>query len=79
MMTVAVKAGLLFGPGKKASFNPGAPRLLIDVHLPVQGRTTAFEYDVTKNIDNLLLVIALYTYVEERGTPSLRRSKVSDQ
>ena len=55
MMTVAVKAGLPSGPGKKASFDSGVPRPLFEAHLPVPGRTTVFEYDVAADGERFLL------------------------
>ena len=55
IMSVAVKAGLPSGPDSKASFEPGVPQTLFDVHLPIQGRTTLFEYDVTGDGKRFLL------------------------
>jgi hypothetical protein len=55
VISVAAKARLPSGPGSKASFESGVPGMLFDVHLPAQGRTTVFEYDVTADGKRFLL------------------------
>jgi hypothetical protein len=47
MMAVEVRTGAPSGPGNRPSFEPGTPQPLFDVLLPVMGRSSVFEYDVT--------------------------------
>jgi hypothetical protein len=51
MMAVAVKAVA----GVKPSFEPETPQPLFDVRLPVMGRSSVFEYDVTADGKRFLL------------------------
>jgi hypothetical protein len=55
MMAVEVKIGAPSGPGNRPSFEPGMPQPLFDVLLPVMGRSSVFEYDVTADGKRFLL------------------------
>jgi eukaryotic-like serine/threonine-protein kinase len=55
MMAVAVKTGVPSGPGNRLAVEPAAPQPLFAVHLPIPGRSSAFEYDVTADGKRFLI------------------------
>jgi hypothetical protein len=54
-MAVAVKAGVLPGPGSKPSFEPTTPQPLFETHLVARGWGSVFQYDVSSDGKRFLL------------------------